>query len=97
VIASFKDKGTEDVFNNEDTRAARKTCPREIWKIAQRKLTMIEAAAVVNDLRVPRGNELKKLKRGRTGQQSIRINDQYRVCFVWTDNGAEDVEIADYH
>ena len=58
---------------------------------------MIEAAAVVNDLRVPRGNELKKLKRGRTGQQSIRINDQYRVCFVWTDNGAEDVEITDCH
>jgi proteic killer suppression protein len=97
VIASFKDKGTEDVFNNEDTRAARKTCPREIWKVAQRKLAMIEAAAVLTDLRVPPGNELKKLKEDRAGQQSIRINDQSRVCFVWTAKGAEDVEITDYH
>ncbi|HVS60607.1 MAG TPA: type II toxin-antitoxin system RelE/ParE family toxin [Gemmatimonadaceae bacterium] len=55
------------------------------------------AAAVLTDLRVPPGNELKKLKRDRAGQQSIRINDQYRVCFVWTAKGAEDVEITDYH
>ena len=69
----------------------------KIWKVAQRKLAMIEAAAVLSDLRVPPGNELKKLKGDRAGQQSIRINDQYRVCFVWTDKGAEDVEITDYH
>lgn len=56
VIASFRDKGTEDVFNNEDTRAARKACPREIWKVAQRKLAMIEAAAVLTDMRVTPGN-----------------------------------------
>jgi proteic killer suppression protein len=97
VIASFEDKGTEDVFNNEDTRAARRTCPREIWNVAQRKLAMIEAAAALGDLRVPPGNELEKLKRNRAGQHSIRINNQYRVCFVWTDNGAENVEITDYH
>lgn len=58
---------------------------------------MIEAAAQLSDLRVPRGNELEKLKRDRDGQYSIRINNQYRVCFVWTVNGAEDVEITDYH
>lgn len=97
MIAGFRDKGTEDVFNNEDTRAARKTCPREIWNVAQRKLAMIEAAALLSDLRVPRGNELEKLKRDRAGQHSIRINDQYRICFAWTDTGAEDVEITDYH
>lgn len=97
MIVSFKDKGTEDVFNNEDTKAARKTCPREIWKVAQRKLAMIEAAAVLTDLRVTPGNALEKLKRDRAGQQSIRINDRYRVCFVWTDRGAERVEITDYH
>jgi proteic killer suppression protein len=97
VIASFKDKGTEDVFDNEDTKAARKTCPREIWKVAQRKLAMIEAAAMITDLRMTPGNALEKLKRDRAGQQSIRINDQYRICFVWTDKGAKDVEITDYH
>lgn len=97
MIASFRDKGTEDVFNNEDTRAARKACPREIWKVAQRKLAMIEAAAVLTDLRVTPGNALEKLKRDRAGQQSIRINDRYRICFVWTDKGAERVEITDYH
>ena len=97
MIASFKDKGTEDVFDNEDTKAARKTCPREIWKVAQRKLAMTEAAAMIADLRVTPGNALEKLKRDRAGQQSIRINDQYRICFVWTDKGAEGVEITDYH
>jgi proteic killer suppression protein len=97
VIASFKDKGTEDVFDNEDTKAARKTCPREIWKVAQRKLAMIEAAAMITDLRMTPGNALEKLKRDRAGQQSIRINDQYRICFVWTEKGADDVEITDYH
>jgi proteic killer suppression protein len=97
VIASFKDKGTEDVFDNEDTKAARKICPREIWKVAQRKLAMIEAAAMITDLRMTPGNALEKLKRDRAGQQSIRINDQYRICFVWTEKGAEDVEITDYH
>jgi proteic killer suppression protein len=97
VIASFEDRGTEDVFNNEDTKAARKTCPRDIWNVAQRKLAMIEAAAMLSDLKAPPGNELKKLKGDRAGQHSIRVNDQYRVCFAWTDKGAEAVEITDYH
>jgi len=97
VIGSFKDKGTEDVYNNEDTRAARKACPREIWKVAQRKLQMIQNAVVLGDLKAPPNNKLEKLKGERIGQHAIRINNQYRVCFVWTEQGAEEVQIADYH
>lgn len=97
MIVSFKDKGTEDVYNNEDTRAARKACPREVWKVAQRKLQMIQNAVLMVDLRVPPNNKLEKLKDDRAGQHSIRINDQYRICFVWAEQGAEDVEVTDYH
>lgn len=97
MIVSFRDKGTDDLYNNEDTRAARRTCPREIWKVAQRKLEMIQNAVLMVDLRVPPNNRLEKLKDDRAGQHSIRINDQYRICFVWTEKGAEDVEITDYH
>lgn len=97
MIVNFKNKGTEDVFNNEDTKAARKVCPSEIWGVAQRKLDMLQAALTRQDLRVPPSNELEKLSKDRKGQSSIRINRKYRVCFMWTDKGAEDVEIADYH
>lgn len=97
MIVNFKNKGTEDVFNNEDTKAARKVCPSEIWRVAQRKLDMLQAALTRQDLRVPPSNELEKLSKDRKGQSSIRINRKYRVCFMWTDKGAEDVEIADYH
>jgi proteic killer suppression protein len=97
VIVSFRDKGTEDVYNGEDTKAARRTCPSEIWGVAFRKLDMIAAAPILRDLRTPRNNRLEKLSRDRAGQHSIRINDQYRICFVWGDQGAEDVEITDYH
>lgn len=97
VINSFRDKGTEDIFNVKSSRVARQTCPEVIWKGARRKLGMLNAAIRLEDLRVPRGNELEALKRDRIGQHSIRINEQYRVCFVWTDAGAERVEITDYH
>jgi proteic killer suppression protein len=97
VIVSFRDKGTEDVYNGEDTKIARRTCPREIWRVAFRKLDMIEGAAVLSDLRVTRNNRLEKLSGNRVGEHSIRINDQYRICFVWGEQGAEDVEITDYH
>lgn len=97
MIVNFKNKGTEDVFNNEDTKAARRACPGEIWGVAQRKLAMLQAALTLKDLSVPPSNELEKLTRDRKGQHSIRINRKYRVCFVWTDNGSEDVEITDYH
>lgn len=97
MIGSFKDQGTEDVYNNEDTRAARKTCPGEIWSVAQRKLQMVQNAVLLADLKVPPKNKLEKLKGDRAGQHAIRINDKYRVCFIWTDQGAEEVEITDYH
>jgi proteic killer suppression protein len=97
LIVSFADKGTEDVFNGEDTRLARGTLPRDLWKVAGRKLDIINAATSLQDLRFPPGNRLELLKGNRKGQHSVRINDQYRICFHWTDTGPEEVEIVDYH
>ena len=97
MIVSFKNNGTEDVFNNEDTKAARKTCPSDIWSVAQRKLGYINGAGALRDLKVPPANHLEKLSGDREGQHSIRINDKYRICLVWTEKGAENVEITDYH
>ena len=97
MIVSFADAGTEDIYNGRDTKAARKRCPSQIWAVAWRKLDAIQAAVELGDLRVPPGNELKPLGRDRKGQHSIRINDQYRVCFRWTSKGAEGVEVTDYH
>lgn len=85
------------MYNGEDTKAARRTCQREIWRVAFRKLDMIEGARLLSDLGSPRNNRLAKLSGNRVGQHSIRINDQYRICFVWGEQGAEDVEITDYH
>ena len=97
MINSFKDKGTEDIFNVKSTRAARQACPEVLWKVARRKLGMVNAATRLEDLRVPPGNKLKPLQDDREGQHAIRINDQYRVCFTWTDSGADEVEVTDYH
>jgi proteic killer suppression protein len=97
MIASFHKRGTEDVFNSIDSKAARRTCPVEIWSVARRKLDQINQAADLHDLRVPLGNHLEVLKGERAGQHSIRINDQYRICLQWTRQGAADVEITDYH
>ena len=65
--------------------------------MAQKKLRLLNVAETINDMRIPPCNRLEKLTGDRDGQHSIRINDQYRICFVWTDNGADDVEITDYH
>lgn len=97
MILSFKDVGTEDIFNGENTKSARKTCPQTLFSVALRKLDQIDSAVELNDLRVPPGNRLEALEGDRTGQHSIRINDQYRICFIWTKNGAVDVEIVDHH
>ena len=97
MIRSFVDRGTEDIFNRRDSSRARRTCPRGVWLVAQRKLDMLNAVVSLESLRVPPGNALEALKRDRQGQHSIRINDQFRVCFVWTADGAEQVEITDYH
>jgi len=97
VIVSFKDGGTEDVFNGRSSRQARRVCPSDIWNVARRKLDQLDSAAVLNDLRVPPGNRLERLAGDRSGQHSIRVNDQYRICFVWSDVGPFEVEITDYH
>jgi toxin HigB-1 len=97
VIVPFRDKGTEDVFDGRDTRNARKACPSDLVRVARRKLDLLNQAAALGDLRAPPNNRLEKLKGGREGQFSIRVNDQWRVCFRWTESGAEDVEIVDYH
>jgi proteic killer suppression protein len=97
VIRSFHDQGTEDVFNRRRSKAARRTCPEQVWRVAQRKLDQLNAAVSLASLRIPPGNHLEALGKDRQGQHSIRINDQYRICFVWTEEGPERVEITDYH
>lgn len=93
MIRSFKNTDTAKVWNREHVRAL----GPELQRAAQKKLRLLNAASELNSLRVPPGNRLEKLVGDRAGQHSIRINDQYRICFVWTDNGADDVEITDYH
>jgi len=97
MIQSFKNTGTEAIFNGENTKAARRTCPQFLWKIAGRKLDQLDSVVLFDELRVPPGNQLEALSGSRQGQHSIRINQQYRVCFVWTDFGPAEVEIVDYH
>ena len=97
AIQSFANKGTKDVFEGNDTSDARKTCPTELLRVAQRKLDQISTVTQLRSLAVPSGNRLEALKGNRRGQHRIRINDRYRVCFVWSDAGATEVEIVDYH
>ena len=93
MLVSFRDTLTEQVWRRQ--RVTR--LHPDTQRVAQRKLALIDAADVLNDLRVPPGNRLEKLHGDRAGQHSIRINQQWRICFRWTDAGAEDVEIVDYH
>ena len=93
MIVSFRGKAVEAIAAGR----APKGFPPDLVARAERRLRAIEHAAVLNDLRSPPGNRLEALKGGRRGQYSIRINDQWRICFRWTDAGAEDVEIVDYH
>ena len=97
MIISFADRGTEDIYDAVDSKAARRCCPEHIWHVARRKLDHLNRARRLHDLASPPSNRLEALHRDRKGQHSIRINDQYRICFYWTDLGAADVEIADYH
>ena len=97
MIQSFKDQGTRDVFDRKNSKRAAKACPTDSWSVARRKLDLLNQAEVLEDLRVPPGNRLEALKGDRKGQHSIRINDQFRVCFRWTKVGPKDVEIVDYH
>jgi proteic killer suppression protein len=97
MIVSFKAPGTEDIFNGVRTKAARQSCPESVWPVAVRKLDQLDSITALNELRIPPGNRLEALGGNRHGQHSIRINNQYRICFVWTDAGPEQVEIVDYH
>ena len=93
MIMSFKDRTTEAVSKGESPKGF----PSDLVKVARRKLGYLDAAADLRDLRVPPGNRLEALSKDRQGQHSIRINDQFRICFRWTPQGAIDVEITDYH
>ena len=93
LIRSFSSKETERVWQGQSSRKF----PREIQERALRKLRQLDAAAAIEDLRNPPGNRLELLKGERAGQMSIRINDQWRICFRWVEKDAEDVEIVDYH
>jgi proteic killer suppression protein len=93
MIIEFSSRETEKIWRG----AVSRKLPRDIQQIALRKLFMLDKAQTLNDLRIPPANRLEALKNDRKGQYSIRINDQWRVCFVWTDHGPAQVEIVDYH
>ena len=97
MIKTFKNKATEDIFNGKVTKAAGKICPKSLWRIVSRKLDQLDSITSLDELRVPPGNRLETLSGNRKGQYSIRINDQYRICFKWIENEPNDVEITDYH
>ena len=92
MIRSYRDDDTEKFVGGESVRRF-----RAFERVAYRKMNYLMAAKTLDDLRVPPGNKLEPLKGDRKGQHSIRINDQWRICFVWSDGGAENVEIVDYH
>jgi proteic killer suppression protein len=93
VIKSFKSKEAEKIFNRQRSQKL----PSDIQQIALRKLRMLHRAVILQDLRIPPANRLEKLEGDRQGQYSIRINDQWRICFEWLDSEAYSVEIVDYH
>lgn len=93
MIRSFRDRDTEKIFNRQPSR----TLPVQIQAVALRKLRMLHRSQSLQDLRAPPGNRLEKLTGDRAGQYSIRINDQWRICFDWRAGDAYNVEIADYH
>jgi proteic killer suppression protein len=92
VIVSFRDADTESLAHGRRVRRL-----QAVEKVARRKLRQLQIAGRLDDLRIPPGNRLEALKGDRAGEHSIRVNDQYRVCFRWTAAGAEDVEVVDYH
>ena len=93
MIQSFKSKETEKIFNGRFSAKL----PQSMQRLAARKLIMLDAAGELKELRVPPGNRLEALSGDRAGQHSIRINDQWRICFVWREGNAHEVEIVDYH
>ena len=96
MIQSFRDDTTADLFRERNTRAARRV-PRELWRVVQRKLKLLDGAARLDDLAIPAGNRLERLKGQRAGSHSIRVNDQFRVTFLWESGHAYEVSVEDYH
>lgn len=97
MIVSFRNQASDDLFNGINSKGARKACPETLWRIAARKLDQIDSVQSLDELKIPPGNRLESLVGDRQGQYSIRINDQYRICFRWGDAGPYDVEVTDYH
>jgi proteic killer suppression protein len=96
VIQSFRDETTADLFRERNTRAARRI-PRGLWRAAQRKLKLLDAAARLDDMLIPAGNRLEALTGDQAGRHSIRVNEQYRVTFRWESGHAYEVSVEDYH
>ena len=97
AIRTYRDKGTRDIAAGVNSKSARRTLPVELHELARRRLAFLAAAQSLDDVRARPGMDLHALYRNRIGQHAIRINDQYRVCFVWAAGDAEDVQISDYH
>lgn len=97
MIVAFKNRATEDIFNGKGSKEARRLCPQSLWKVAARKLDQLDSVQTLEELKVPPGNRLEALTGNRKGSHSIRINDQYRICFKWSETGPDEVEIVDYH
>ncbi len=97
MIVSFKDKASEDIFNGVASKQARKACPQGLWRVATRKLDQLDSVVALEELKIPPGNRLEGLSGNRSGEYSIRINQQYRICFKWGESGPFEVEVTDYH
>jgi len=97
MIVSFAGQGTEDIFNGKNSASARKQCRKQIWNVAFRKLDQLDAAVDLVDMALPPGNQPEALSGDRKGQHSIRVNNQFRLCFIWTGSSPVDVEITDNH
>jgi len=97
MIVSFRGQATEDIFNGLNSKVVRKTCPRTFWRVAARKLDQLDSVLLLEELKIPPGNRLETLSGDRKNEHSIRINEQYRICFMWDETGPYNVEITDYH
>jgi proteic killer suppression protein len=97
MIVTFKNQATEDLYNGVTSKLARKVCPQSIWHVAVRRLDQLDSVIAMEELRIPPGNRLEVLSGDRKGEFSIRINEQYRICFKWGESGPYDVEVTDYH
>jgi toxin HigB-1 len=97
VIRSFKNEATQDIYHGKSTKATRRTLPERLIKVARRKLDQLDNVSRLPDLRYPPANHFEALLGNRKGQYSIRINEQYRICFEWSEQGPDNIEITDYH